>query len=171
MGELITEIKDKLDSTLNAHSISPDSIEGIVIMFAIGFIIWGIYRRALKFVKWSLSVILICEIMYWLGRTSFNDIVPVANVFKHDILTSIAQCFVGTKVCDGILWVDAFIRSVIISLWNVIAPHSQSIVDFFKGTAEQIGDSVNSFVEPLPTEVPTPTPLQGGMSIFPFWIR
>ena len=63
MGELIDETKGLLESTLNSHNISMDSIEGIIIMFALAFIAWGIYKQAMKWVKWSLAVILFCEFM------------------------------------------------------------------------------------------------------------
>lgn len=155
LGDLIVQIKGELDAMLNSHAISPDSFEGIVIIFAICFIAWGIYKKASDFVKWSCAVILFCQVMYWLGQTSFNNLVPVAYVFRYDILTAIAQCFVGTKACDVILWIDAFIRSVSIVVWDAVTPFLGIIGDFFSRIWSSIWHHLEENVETLPTETTT----------------
>ena len=152
LGDLITQVKGDLDAILSSHAISPDSIEGIIIIFALAFIAWGIYKKASEFVGWSLAVILLCQVMYWLGQTSFNNLVPVAYVFKYDILAAIAQCFVGTKACDAILYIDAFIRSVSIVVWNTVTPVVGVLGHYFTSVLRDIGDYLKQNIEPLPTE-------------------
>ena len=167
MGELIDETKGLLESTLNSHNISMDSIEGIIIIFALAFIAWGIYKQAMKWVKWSLAVILFCEFMYWLGQTSFNNLIPVGEVFRYDILTAIAQVFVGTKVCEALLWIDAFIRSVCITVWGFIEPYAGKIAEGFENMLHTFGEHIKENVEPisLPETTPTPTPVPSESSV------
>ena len=127
MGDMIEAIKTELSTLLNSSAFTTDSIEGWLIILLVGFIIWNIYRKTVKFIIWSASAILLFQIMYWLGLTGLNDIIPLASVFKYDILTSIAQCFVGTRLCDGILWVNAFIQTVCTQVYNFIANGIQNL--------------------------------------------
>ena len=165
MGELIDQIKDGLFNAMNSHAISPDSIEGIAIIFALAFIAWGIYKKASEYIKWSLAVILFCQVMYWLGQTSMNNLIPLSSVFKYDILQAIAQCFVGTKFCDVVLWIDAFIRSVSIVVWDAVTPFLGIIGDFFKRTWSVIWEHLQQNVEPLPSTTTVETETSETMSI------
>ena len=120
MATSISEIKQYLSQLLNEHPISTDSIEGWVLIFLIAFIAWGLYRKALKFVGWSCSVILLIQIGYFLGSTNLNNIIPLSSVFKYDVLTAIAQTCVGTPACDILLQINAAIRYICVNTWDTL---------------------------------------------------
>lgn len=116
----IAGIKQALEQLLNKHPISADSIEGWILIFLIAFIVWNIYRKALKFVGWSCAVIFFMQVCYFLGMTSFNEILPLNAIFKYDVLTAIAQTCVGTPVCNILLQINATIQYVCINMWDTI---------------------------------------------------
>ena len=134
MLETINAFKDELMCLLNTKAFSTDSIEGWIIILLLGFIAWNIYRKALDFVCWSAAVILLFQVFYYLGKTGFNDIIPLATVFKYDVLTSLAQCFAGTIICDVILWINAAIHTICASLWTTICEYWNSFVHWYKNT-------------------------------------
>lgn len=113
----IDEIKQSLEQLLNEHPISTDSIEGWILIFLIAFIVWNVYRKAMKFVGWSCAVILLIQIGYFLGTTDFNNLIPFSQIFKYDVLTAIAQTCVGTPVCDVLLKINAYIRYICTNTW------------------------------------------------------
>lgn len=121
MSDAINALKDEFSSILNASAFSTDSIEGWIIILLCGFIIWNIYRKSLKFIAWSVSVIFLFQVFYWLSFTGLNNVIPLSKVFKYDVLTSIAQCFAGTKACDIILWINASIHVICSNLWSTLA--------------------------------------------------
>lgn len=118
---MIVAIKTELESLLNSSAFTTDSIEGWLVILLLLFMGWNISRKALKFVAWSVSFIFLVQVFYWLSFTGLNDIIPLSEVFKYDVLTSIAQCFVGSRLCDGILWVNAFIQTICTQAYNLIA--------------------------------------------------
>lgn len=118
---MIIAIKDELSAMLNSAAFSTDSIEGWLVILLTGFLIYNLGRKAMKFVAWSVSAIFLVQVCYWLSFTGLNSIIPLSEIFKYDVLTSIAQCFVGTRLCDGILYVNATIQSICIQGYNTVA--------------------------------------------------
>ena len=116
----INEIKQYLEQLLNEHPISTDSIEGWILIFLIAFIVWGLYKKALKFVGWSCAVILLIQVGYFLGTTNLNNIIPLSTLFQYDVLTAIAQTCVGTPICDVLLKINAAIRYICINTWDTL---------------------------------------------------
>ncbi len=116
----VDEIKQSLGQLLNEHPISTDSIEGWILIFLIAFIAWNVYRKAMKFVGWSCAVILLIQIGYFLGTTDLNNLIPLSQIFKYDILTAIAQTCVGTPVCDVLLKINAYIRYICTNTWSTL---------------------------------------------------
>lgn len=132
MGEAISALKNELDALLNSSAFSTDSIEGWIIILLVGFIAWNIYRKALKFVGWSISVIFLFQVFYWLSLTGLNDVIPLSTIFKYDVLTSIAQCFQGTVICDVILWINAAIRTICNGLWTTLCDWFSTIGSYWR---------------------------------------
>lgn len=135
MGETISALKNELESLLNSSAFSTDSIEGWIIILLVGFIIWNIYRKALKFVGWSISVIFLFQVFHWLSMTGLNDIIPLSKVFKYDVLTSIAQCFQGTVICDVILWINATIRTICTGLWSTLCDWFEAVKNYWNSVS------------------------------------
>lgn len=132
MSDTISALKTEMEALLNSSAFSTDSIEGWIIILLVGFIAWNIYKKALKFVGWSISVIFLFQVFYWLSLTGLNDIIPLSKVFKYDVLTSIAQCFQGTKVCDFILWVNAAIHTICSGLWTTLCEWGRYISNYWR---------------------------------------
>jgi uncharacterized ion transporter superfamily protein YfcC len=74
-----------------------------------------------NFAIWCLNAILLCQILYWLSFTGLNDIIPIGRIFKYDLITAIAQCFVGTKICNVLLYINAFLRLICSSVWGTLS--------------------------------------------------
>lgn len=124
-------VKDDLGSLLNSSAFSTDSIEGWLLIFLITFLVYNISKKAMKFIKWTVSCIIIVQLCYWLSMTGLNDIIPLGDIFKYDLLTAIAQCFVNTKLCDILLYINAFFKTICFEGWKFISNllNSQSIQD------------------------------------------
>lgn len=109
----VEAIKMQLEALMNSNIFTTDSIEGWICILLLLFVAWNIYKKALKFASFSLGVIFIMQVCYWLSFTGLNDIIPLSTYFKYDVLQSMAQCFgVGTRACDILLYIDAYIRSL-----------------------------------------------------------
>lgn len=130
MKDAIIALKDELSSLLNSSAFSTDSIEGWILILLVGFIIWNIYKKSMKFIVWSINTILLFQVCYWLSLTGLNDLIPLSKIFKYDVLTSIAQCFAGTKICDGLLWFNAALQVILTTFWDKIGDFVYSIKDW-----------------------------------------
>lgn len=115
----VSEIKDNLVNSLNPSAFSLDSIPGIICIILLITLFYSLYKRATKAVGWLLGILIVYEAMYCLSLTGFNDLVHLSTVFKHDILVSIAQLFVGTPICTGLLYIASFIAAVMQKIWNI----------------------------------------------------
>ena len=111
----------KYDDILNPSVWSTASLEGIIIMILIVFIIYKLFHRAYKFAWWCIGAIFMIEILYLLGLSDVNNYIPLHDIFKYDIGTSIAQLFVGTKISSGILYVNEMLNYSIIHAANFFA--------------------------------------------------
>ena len=148
MSDLINAIANELSSLLNSNPISTDSIEGWLAILAIGFLVYNASKKAMEFISWSISAIFLVQVCYWLSFTDLNNIIPFSNIFKYDVLTSIAQCCVGTKLCDGILYVNAIIQSICIQTYNT-ASDLLSQIDFDKWTFDHLFSMITDITNGL----------------------
>lgn len=120
MFDLIKDVSGQLENTLNQSPFSVNSIEGVLVLLLIAFMIYNIINKSFKFVKFSVGLLLIIEIGYCLSLTGFNNIIPLNEIFKYDVLTSLAQLCVGTKLSDILLKIDASFIVFFQQLWNLI---------------------------------------------------
>lgn len=129
--QAVTAIKEYLEATLNPSALSSDSIEGWIVLFICLVITYKITKNAGDFIGWLIGLLFIIQLGYWLGQTKLDDIVPLSQIFKYDILAAVAQCFAGTRICDALLYVDAFIRNVadiVFRFFDYIAPHATDLI-------------------------------------------
>ena len=131
---------------LNPSALSFDSLEGVIIIVAIAFIVWCIARKFIKFVWWSIGLIFFIQIMYVIGKSPVNDIIPIGSVFKYDIFTAIAQLFVGTKFSDGLLWFGNWLSNLMynagakfVELWNGTSNARETFTESVRSGVEEIG--------------------------------
>ncbi len=120
MIELVSDIADKLSKTLDDTVTSVNSIEGVIVLLLIAFIIYSVVEKSFQFLKFSVGVLLIIEIGYVLSITGFNGLLPFNRVFKYDVLTSLAQLCVGTKVSNVLLTIDAWFIAFFQQLWVIV---------------------------------------------------
>lgn len=119
----VAGIMDKIDISKAQEIMNPTvwstaSIEGIIILVLIVFAIYKLFHRAYKFAWWCIGAIFMIQILYLLGLSSVNDVIPLHSIFKYDIGTSIAQLFVGTKIAPWILYINEMLKYGIIHAGN-----------------------------------------------------
>lgn len=121
MDITITDIKDQLINILNPNAWDLDSTEGIITLVLTVFLIYTIKEKAWKFVTWCVGGLLLVQIFYLLGTTPIDNYIPFSAIFKYDILTSLAQLCVGTKLSDGLLWIAAWLRYVFMKFGDIVS--------------------------------------------------
>lgn len=132
MLETISAIKDGLSNVLNPSAFTVDSIEGWLIIVVGLILIRGFWQKATRAIWWSVGALFFVQAMYSLSLTGFNDIIPLSYVFKYDIMTALAQCFVGTKICDGMLYFNSAIIATMNGLWDSCGDILHTAIDNIK---------------------------------------
>ena len=115
----VKDLKDRLLESLNPSAFSLNSSQGIVFLLIVIILIYSFYKHAIKAVGWLCGILIVYEVFYCLSLTGLNSYIPLSTVFKHDVLVSIAQLFVGTPICDGLLYVAAFIGRLTSHIWSL----------------------------------------------------
>lgn len=128
--ELFASIGEHFTEFLHCGLFTTDSLEGWLCIFILGFFLWGLGKKALKFVSWSCAVIFLIQVFYWLSFTSLNAKIPLDSIFKYDVLGSIAGCFEDARIADILNNINDYIKSVITMTWEFIAG------DGFKSTVD-----------------------------------
>lgn len=100
---------DLLD-LLNPERFSADSLEGTVVLFLTLYMAYLISAKMFRFAGWVLGMVFLIQTGYCLSFTALNDWVPLSRVFRYDILTAVAQLFVGTKVSEWLVGLSAWMR-------------------------------------------------------------
>lgn len=136
MWETIGAVKDEFFGALNPSAFTSNSIEGWFIMIVGLILLRSFWQKSIKAAWWCIGMIFMVQVFYALSLTGFNDIIPIGKVFKYDVMTSLAQCFVGTKVCDVILWFDSVIIATMSRMWDTCGQAFQILI----GNAKQIPD-------------------------------
>lgn len=120
MKELFVLIRDELMNMLNPSAFTTDSIEGLLLIGLIVYMIYHMTKRTKRIIKFCLEVMLALQIGYWLSLTSLNNLIDLKSIFKYDIITAIAQVFVGTKICDMLIDLNAIIKTIFIEIGTVL---------------------------------------------------
>lgn len=120
MKELFVLIRDELMNMLNPSAFTTDSIEGLLLIGLIVYMIYHMTKKTKRIIKFCLEVMLALQIGYWLSLTSLNNLIDLKSIFKYDIITAIAQVFVGTKICDMLIDLNAIIKTIFIEIGTVL---------------------------------------------------
>lgn len=110
MPEGIVEIKEWLSGNLNPSIFSWDSAEGVVVTLLCVVIVYRVTKNLAGFVGWCMGILVLIQFGYLFGFTVLNDYFPFRDIFKFDVLASLAQLFSGTKIADGLLYLDAMFQ-------------------------------------------------------------
>lgn len=109
---------------LNSNRWSIDSIEGVIIILIILFLVYSISKKLIDFIWWCIGLLLFIQIGYILSLTSLNNTIPLSTIFRYDILSAIAQVFVGTKFSDILLWISKHLNTTITGAWDKICEYA-----------------------------------------------
>lgn len=111
----VESVKQGLEQTLNQSVFSGDSVYGILIVILIVFLLIRSIHKMTNFVLSLCGFLLLLQVMHWVSmNTPVGTWAPVLqSVFKYDVFTALAQLFVGTPVADGLLWLQAWLNTVL----------------------------------------------------------
>lgn len=115
-------VKDGLSQMLNSDVFTVNSLYGVVILAVIVFLIIRFLHNLSKCFGFIVRFLLFWTVMHIFAfETPIGSTFPVLQtVFKLDVLTAVAQLFVGTPVADFLLWVQAYLVAVIGGAFRVI---------------------------------------------------
>lgn len=111
----VESVKQGLEQTLNQSVFSGDSVYGILIVILIVFLLIRSIHKMTNFVLSLCGFLLLLQVMHWVSmNTLVGTWAPVLqSVFKYDVFTALAQLFVGTPMADGLLWLQAWLNTVL----------------------------------------------------------
>lgn len=144
LGEAMRVSKEELEATLNSSAFTLDSLQGWIVIIVVLIMIRGFWMKTVRAVGWGCGVLVFFQICYGLSLTGLNDVIPLSKMFKFDLMTSVAQCFAGTKLCDILLWCDSFIIVSMSRLWDIIGDFFIKIFHVFRDGAEELDLSMSS---------------------------
>lgn len=113
--DVLQSLHDSLLGELNPEIWSSDSARSLLfLIFGFGVSVFLI-KKLKNAVCWWLGLIAFMEIMHFIAlQTAVGTQFPILQeIFKYDVLSMIAQLFVGTKVCDVLLYIRAFLEATI----------------------------------------------------------
>lgn len=118
---LFSTIGAKFQEFLNCGLFTTDSLEGWLCIFILGYFLWKLVQKAADFVNWSICMILLIQIGYYLSQTSLNDIIPLSVVFRMDVLGSITSLVKNQMIHDGLTWLNEHIELYFKLGWDMIS--------------------------------------------------
>jgi hypothetical protein len=122
---------DEFKQVLNPNIFTIDSLEGVFVICLVIFAIYAIGRRMIKATTYCLMLLIFIQILYGLSLTAFNDVIPISNIIKYDVIAAVAQIFAGTFISDWLLYISAFIMWLTSHLGNAIAGTTKAIIEWF----------------------------------------
>lgn len=116
------KVKDALEQTLAKSPFTINSLYGFIILAVIIFLIVKFFSDIGRCVRFVVSFIVLWELSHVLvTETQLGSWVPfLGNLFKFDILTAFAQMCVGTPLSTGLLWLQAYLNTVVGGAFSTI---------------------------------------------------
>lgn len=133
MGYL-QEIQDVLLKNINPDIFSTDYAKSVLFfLFGIGIAVF-VFRTLKKAICWWLGLIFFMEIMHFIAfQTIFGTQYPILQeLFKYDVLSMLAQIFVGTKLCEWILYARAFLEATVGTAVMMLYHFLLWLIDYIK---------------------------------------
>lgn len=94
--------------------------QGIIFAIIIVGIVISIAKNMTAWIKYGIIGIIILQVLFILGQTSFNNLIPIRDIFKYDIFTSLGNLMPGTFIQDIFTAVGEFLSKIILLLINLI---------------------------------------------------
>jgi hypothetical protein len=123
---------------LNSNIFSFDSTEGIVIIVLLAFAVWCFAKKFLSFAWWCLGLILFFQVMYVIGKTPINDVLPVANIFKYDVFSAIGQLCPNTKLASALTWLGTAMSNIFLHVSGYVVGGLKVVFGFAEKFFESI---------------------------------
>ena len=87
------------EADLESNVFSVHSIEGILLIIAIFFIIKYATKKAVDIAIKLSGIILLFQILYLIGCSPIDEYLKLSTIFKYDVFSTIARVFPGTFLC------------------------------------------------------------------------
>lgn len=132
--DVVIDLHDKLLKNLNPEILSDDSLRAVLFLI-LGFgVSVFLIRACKKVVCWWVGLIVFIEIMHFIAfRTPLGaDYSILQTLFKYDVLSMLAQCFVGTPICHVLLYIRAFLEGAITIAVICIYQFFVWLIDYLK---------------------------------------
>ena len=100
---------DDFKQVIDPSPFTLNSIEGLLVIALIIFLVYAIGKRIIKMICTSAALLVFIEMLYGLSLTAFNNVVHISSVVKYSLMVSIAQLFPGTFISDGLITASAYI--------------------------------------------------------------
>lgn len=134
--EVVSELKDALEATLNSEILSPDSIYGLVIIAVIAFLVVRGIKKVTNSIGSIIGFVLLLEIGHVCAfNTTLGAQAPILQtIFKYDVFTALAQLCVGTPVASFLLYIQAWLNAVMQRVVESVAAVGQFIMNYIEST-------------------------------------
>lgn len=132
--EILKDIHDSLLGDLNPNILSSDSARSLLfLIFGFGVAVF-LMRTLKRAVCWWIGLILFMEIMHFAAlQTVLGVKFPIlVSIFRYDVLSMLAQLCVGTKLCDILLYIRAFLEATIGTAIMYIYYFMMWFIDYLK---------------------------------------
>lgn len=130
----VQSVKETLEQTLNPSVLSTDSLHGLLIIVVISLLVWYGIKHTTRSIVSILSFILLIEIGHVVAySTSVGESAPILKeIFKYDVFTALAQLCVGTKVASVLLYMQAWLNTVMQTVVDYVEKGLVYAGQFFK---------------------------------------
>lgn len=140
MWEHLLQYKQEIEGTLSQTPLSPDSLYGllmILILVGIGVLFC---KKILRAISFGIGFLLLLQVLHVIAfLTPFGESYPVMQtLFKYEPAVALAQMFVGTPICDGLLWLQVFLNRTIGVAFTVVFHYGGMAVEQIVKTFEAL---------------------------------
>lgn len=134
--DLVGDMKTALEATLSSDVMTPDSIYGLIIVAVIAWLVVRGVKHVTNSIGSIVGFILFLEIGHVCAfNTTLGAQAPVLQtIFKYDVLTALAQLCVGTPVSQFLLYVQAWMNSVMQRVVETVAEVMKLAMGYIEST-------------------------------------
>ena len=86
------------------------SLKSIILVAFLVYLVIGIGKKAVKFLGFLAGFLLLFQVCFLLGQTSFDSVINLSAVFSFDVFSEIAGFFSPSPVAELFFWFDDMLR-------------------------------------------------------------
>ena len=114
----MTGIQIPTESTTGFFNVG--TIEGILVLILVIFILKESSKKVVNMIWGFIGLIFVFQVLFILGQTPINDIIPIASFFKFDAFSAVAQLIPWEPAKNVLYTISNFLTSMILSVVNAI---------------------------------------------------